>query len=101
MSETVREIRWIYQLLEELMVASPTPILYGDNQSAVMIASNTRMDHRIKSIDIKYHYIKDEVASKHIELQSVSTEDNIADLFTKPLGRIRFHRLKDVILGYQ
>ena len=39
MSETVREIRWIYQLLEELMVASPTPILYGDIMEIINLLS--------------------------------------------------------------
>lgn len=99
MSEAIREIRWVYQILQELKVKTPTPILYGDNQSAIMIASNTRMDNRIKSIDIKYHYIKDEVASKHVNLQSVSTDDNIADVFTKPLGRIKFFRCRERIMG--
>ena len=102
MSEAAREIRWIYQILQELKIKAdeiPTPILYGDNASSIMIASNARMDNRIKSIDIKYHYIKDEVASKHIRLQLVSSESNIADIFTKPLSSVKFHRLKDQLFG--
>jgi hypothetical protein len=99
MSEALRELRWIHQLLQELSINVTTPILYGDNHSSIMIASNTRMDHRIKSIDIKYHFIKDEVHVKHVTLQPVSSEDNLADIFTKPLARIRFIRLRGPMMG--
>jgi hypothetical protein len=99
MSEGIREIRWITQLLQELHIASNTPILYADNESAVKIASNTGMDNRIKSIDIKYHYIKDEVANKHVTIESVSTDNNIADIFTKPLGSGKFNLFRNSILG--
>jgi len=99
MSEATREIRWISQLLGELGIKYSQPVLFADNDSASAIASNTRMDNRIKSIDIKYHYIKDEVAAKRIKLQGVPSEFNIADIFTKPLGRVRFRRLREPILG--
>jgi len=57
------------------------------------------MDNRIKSIDIKYHYIKDEVARKNVQLQYVATDANLADVFTKPLGNLKFSRIRDRILG--
>ncbi len=98
-SEAVREIRWTYQLLQELQFKISIPILYGDNDSAITIASDHRMDNRIKSIDIKYHYIKDEVGSKHVKLQYIPSEANLADIFTKPLGSLRFSRLRDPVMG--
>jgi hypothetical protein len=99
MSEGIREIRWINQLLQELHISTTIPTLYADNESAVKIASNTGMDNRIKSIDINYHYIKDEVAHKHVLIESVSTDNNIADIFTKPLGSGKFNSFRDSILG--
>ena len=78
---------------------SHKPLILGDNVSSIMIASNTRMDNRIKSIDIKYHYIKDEVASKRVQLQHVASEYNVADIFTKPLNSVKFHNFKNQILG--
>ena len=99
MSEAVREIRWIHQLLHELNLDVSIPTLNGDNQSAILLASNTRMDNRIKSIDIKYHYIKDEVARKNVQLQYVATDANLADVFTKPLGNLKFSRIRNRILG--
>ena len=47
----------------------------------------------------KYHYIKDEVNAKHVMLQYVPTEDNLADIFTKPLARVRFNRLRGPMMG--
>ena len=102
MSEATREIRWVYQMLQELGMKVnelPTPTLLGDNVSSIRIASNSGLDSRIRSIDIKYHYIKDAVAMKHIQLQHISSESNVADIFTKPLSSNKFIGFRNAILG--
>ena len=102
MSEATREIRWVYQMLQELGIRVnelPIPTLLGDNVSSIRIASNPGMDSRIRSIDIKYHYVKDAVAMKHIQLQHISSESNVADIFTKPLNSNKFIGFRGSILG--
>jgi len=98
-SETARELKWIYQLLMEMNLNIKTPTLYGDNESSIHIASHTNIDFRIKSVDLKYHFIKDEVASGRLILRYVPSENNIADLLTKYLAKPQFYKLRNLILG--
>ncbi|KNZ81947.1 Copia protein [Termitomyces sp. J132] len=44
----------------------------------------------VKHVDIKYHFLRERVASKEIEVRYINTRDNVADLFTKALPLPRF-----------
>ncbi|MGK3945729.1 Ty1/Copia family ribonuclease HI, partial [Streptomyces caeruleatus] len=48
---------------------------------------------RTKHIDIRYHYIRELVEEKVISLEYISTEKQLADIFTKPLDKSRFNKL--------
>jgi len=101
LSEAVREIKWLQSFIGEFGIPLLKPILYGDNSASIFIASSTSMDNRAKGIDIKYHYIKDEVATKkNIILQRVPTLENVADIFTKPLDVKRFQILTQRLLRH-
>ena len=66
--------------------------LKGDNQGSIALAHNPVFHPRTKHIDIQHHYIRDEVASRRIELSYVPTDQMIADGLTKALTHVRFHR---------
>lgn len=71
-----------------------TPIvipLKGDNQGPIALAHNPVFHSRTNHIDIQHHYIRDEVASKRIELSYVPTDQMIADGLTKALTHVKFH----------
>ncbi|GKG35384.1 hypothetical protein Tco_0440538 [Tanacetum coccineum] len=53
--------------------------------------------HRAKYIDIRYHFIKEQVENGIVELYFVWTEYQLADIFTKPLPRERFNFLMDKV----
>jgi len=101
LSECVREIRWLSQLCEELRVPIAIPLLLGDNQSSLTIAQACGIDTRIKSVDIKYHYIKDIVQKGQVSVQYVPSQQNIADLFTKPCDKKTFETLSPMLLGHK
>lgn len=63
--------------------------LLVDNQSAIKMIENNVNNKRTKHIDIKYNYIKDCVNNKIIMLSYVPTNENIADIFTKPLNAVK------------
>lgn len=65
--------------------------LKGDNQGSIALAHNPVFHSRTKHIDIQHHYIRDEVASKKIELSYVPTDQMIADGLTKALTHVKFH----------
>jgi len=58
--------------------------LHMDNQAAIVMIGRTRFEKRLKHIDVRYHFIKQEVG-KSIELTYVQSAWNLADLFTKSL----------------
>ena len=66
-----------------------------DNQGAICIAKNPVAHSRTKHIDIRYHYIRETLCDKIIELEYCPTEHMIADLLTKPLHKGRFELLRE------
>nr|GFA82718.1 retrotransposon protein, putative, unclassified [Tanacetum cinerariifolium] len=67
--------------------------MYCDNKSAIALCCNNVQHSRSKHIDIRYHFIKEHVENGVIELYFVNTEYQLADLFTKALGRDRIEFL--------
>jgi hypothetical protein len=85
----INEIKWLHGLLKELGVSVPsTPILLGDNQSTQELSKNGVKSERTKHIDIKYHFITDEVSQGNVQLQWVSTKKQLADVLTKALPQV-------------
>ena len=70
------------------------PLLY-DNESAVKIAKNSVQHSRTKHIDIRHHFLRDHEAKGDISLQGVRSEEQLADIFTKPLDESTFVRLRN------
>ncbi|GJR16495.1 hypothetical protein Tco_0799147 [Tanacetum coccineum] len=69
--------------------------LYCDNKSVIYLCCNSVQHSRAKHIDIRYHFIKEQVENGIVELYFVRTEYQLADIFTKPLPRERFNFLID------
>ncbi|GKA80014.1 hypothetical protein Tco_0786610 [Tanacetum coccineum] len=67
--------------------------LYCDNKSAIALCCNNVQHSRAKHIDVRYHFIKEQVENGIVELYFVRTEYQLADIFTKPLPRERFNFL--------
>ncbi|GJS57099.1 retrovirus-related pol polyprotein from transposon TNT 1-94 [Tanacetum coccineum] len=69
--------------------------LYSDNKSAIALCCNNVQHSRAKHIDIRYHFIKEQVENGIVELYFVRTEYQLANIFTKPCPRERFNFLND------
>nr|GEV33627.1 ribonuclease H-like domain-containing protein [Tanacetum cinerariifolium] len=69
--------------------------LYCDNKSAISLCCNNVQYSKAKHIDVRYHFIKEQVENGVVELYFVRTEYQLADIFTKPLPRERFNFLID------
>ncbi|GJS52669.1 hypothetical protein Tco_0626031 [Tanacetum coccineum] len=65
--------------------------LYCNNKSAIALCCNNVQHLRAKYIDVRYHFIKEQVENGIVELCFVQTEYQLADIFTKPLPRERFN----------
>ena len=97
LSEACSEIAWLTSLQREIgyTQTSPTPLV-SDNQGGIFLAINPAHDRRLKHVDIRYHFIRENVESKQVDIVYISTDDMTADIRTKPLGRTKFeyHRTR-------
>lgn len=71
--------------------------LYCDNNSAINISKNPVQHSMTKHIDIRHHFIRELVDEKTIEFKHIYTEDQLADIMTKPLDSTRFLSLRKAI----
>ena len=81
-------------LLDYGVVLEKVPLLC-DNESVVKLANNPVQHSRTKHIDILHHFLRDHVAKNNISLEGVRTEDQLADIFNKPLDDATFCRLRN------
>eukprot|EP00257_Ricinus_communis_P027923 XP_025015337.1 uncharacterized protein LOC112536724 [Ricinus communis] len=87
---------WLRKLLSYLCVELDKPTtIYCDNKSAIAIAENPVQHGRTKHINVKFHSIREAEKNLEIKLQHCSSEEQLTDLFTKPLSRPRIDFLKN------
>jgi hypothetical protein len=68
--------------------------LFCDNTSAINIAKNPVQHSRTKHIDVRFHFLRDHVEKGDVVLKFVESENQLADIFTKPLDPTRFCALR-------
>ncbi|XP_031493242.1 uncharacterized mitochondrial protein AtMg00810-like [Nymphaea colorata] len=91
MALTTCELIWLKALLKDLGIVHKEPMtLFCDNQAAMHIAANPVFHERTKHIKIDCHVVR----NGDIQTQFVSTTKQVADMFTKPLGREALQNLR-------
>jgi hypothetical protein len=76
---------------------SKVPLLC-DNLRAIHVADNPVEHSRTKHIDIRYHFLRDHQQKGDIEIAYVSTHNQLADIFTKPLDEKTFSKLRNELI---
>ena len=85
---------WLARLIRELMNEEMIcMMLMVNNKSAIALSKNHLFHNRSKHIETKFHFIRTCLEEKKMELDFVSLENQLADLFTKALGRLKFEEL--------
>jgi transposase InsO family protein len=85
---------WLSRLLSDLLGRDTGAVeLRVDSKSALALAKNPVFHERSKHIRLRYHFIRDCLAEGSIQANYINTKDQLADLLTKPLGRIKFLEL--------
>jgi histone deacetylase 1/2 len=80
------ELIWVQSLLRELRVPQPqSPVLWCDNIGATYLSSNPVFHARTKHIEVDYHFVRERVAQRLLRIKFISSKDQLADIFTKPL----------------
>lgn len=94
LTHCVRDVLFVRQMLKELGYAQKTTIIKEDNQACIAIAENPTQHARTKHIDVRYHFVREHVSENRIKLEYVMSRENLADIFTKGLGRELYVDLK-------
>ena len=74
---------------------------FEDNSGALELARTPKMRPRTKHINCKYHHFRSYVAKGEIEIHSIKTTDQLADLWTKPLGTELFRKFTKATMGFE
>jgi hypothetical protein len=83
------------QTLTDIQVEYHEPIpIYCDNTSSISISKNSVMHFKTKHIQIKYHFLLEQVAENIIRVEYVGRKEQVADIFTKPLAQESFEYLR-------
>lgn len=83
-----KQAKWMSSWYFELDQFYDLPVtVYCDNDAARKLAKNPNGHSKIKHISMKTHWIREVVEAKEVYVEGISTEENIADIFTKPLHR--------------
>ncbi|GJR28034.1 retrovirus-related pol polyprotein from transposon TNT 1-94 [Tanacetum coccineum] len=87
------QILWMHSQLTDYGFQFNKIPMYCDNKSAIALCCNNVQHSRAKHIDVRYHFIKEQVENGILKLYFVRTEYQLADIFTKPLPQERFNFL--------
>lgn len=95
LTHTAKELIWLRRIFSELIrpITEPT-ILCCDNQSAIRLSKDATFHARTKHIDVHFHFIRQVVKLEYADIRYISTNDNIADIFTKSLANVKFSRFR-------
>ena len=101
MSEAVKEIRFVYQLLKSIGMKVKIPVkMRIDNVGAIFMAENVTTSNRTKHIDTRFNYVREYIQDEFLEIKFVRSEDNRADIFTKNvIGEINAKHINSIIVN--
>jgi hypothetical protein len=107
LSTALCEVIAVMHLMQELRrkqftIFHPTPKItcrtFEDNQSCIEIATNHKTCPRTKYLSVRLHHFRSFVISKAVTIEHISTKEQIADMFTKPLARVQFCKLRNRLM---
>ena len=88
-SEAMREVIFVLQLLESMMLHVELPVIvYVDNMGAIFMSNNNSTSTRTKHVDVRTKFVTQHVEDGTVKVVFVKSENNDADLFTKNLSSV-------------
>jgi hypothetical protein len=89
------EATWIQSLLKELhVVQSRPPVLWCDNLGATYLSSNPIFHARTKHIEVDFHFVREKLAMRALEVCAIASGDQVVDIFTKSTTKQMLDRMK-------
>ena len=99
LAKCIQDVKWISAVLKELGEKLETPVIWEDNQACITIASSNGSRQGTKHIEMRYHFVKDAIKNEEVCLKYIKSEDQVADIMTKPIGRIGLARFRPALFS--
>ena len=96
-TEACKELLWVKKFFQELGFVQDKYLLFVDSRSVIHLGKNSTFHSRSKHIDVRYHWIRDALDAKLLELAKIHTNDNDADMMTKALLRGKFKACCEIV----
>ncbi|KAL1546622.1 secreted RxLR effector protein 161-like protein [Salvia divinorum] len=97
LAEVVKEGLWLKGIMEDFGVKQEVVEIRCDSNNAICLSKHQVFHERSKHIDVRMHFIRDEVQNGRIRVEKVSTDHNAADMLTKPLPASKFRYCLDLV----
>lgn len=95
LANATAEVIWVQSLLDELGIHhSKPPILWCDNIGATYLSVNLVFHARTKHIEVDYHFVRERVAQRLLQIRIISSDDQVVDGFTKSQPMCRLHEFR-------
>ena len=88
-TEAVKEALWLKGLMAKLGSTQKTVEVFCDSSSAIYMSKNLAYHEKIKHIDTKLHFIRNEVSKGVVKMVKIHTDSNLADMLTKVVSTAR------------
>ncbi|KAH0685102.1 hypothetical protein KY289_022854 [Solanum tuberosum] len=95
-TEAGKEMIWLKRFFQELELQQMEYVVYCDSQSAIDLSKNSMYHARTKHIDVRYHWIRDEVENESFHVKKIHTSENPADMLTKMIPKDKFELCKEL-----
>ena len=87
-TEAAREVLFFEHLFRAIGIDVGIPTILSDNTGTIQVSK------KLKHIDTKYHFIRDNSQDGKVKIKYINTADNLADVFTKPVGKDALRRAR-------
>jgi hypothetical protein len=92
------EVVWLRRLLQDVGKEQKEPTMIKcDNQSSINLEKNIIFHARTKHVEAQFHFVREKLQSNEIALMYYNTSENDVDIFTKPLGKIKFELFREML----
>ncbi|SOV06544.1 uncharacterized protein UDID_17512 [Ustilago sp. UG-2017a] len=93
-TEATREVLFFKHLFKAIGIDVGIPTIFSDNTGTIQVSKDPAQHWKLKHIDTKYHFIRDNVQDGKVRIKYINTADNLADLFTKLVGKATLLRTR-------
>ncbi|KAH9743695.1 hypothetical protein KPL70_003390 [Citrus sinensis] len=97
LTEAVKEAKWLSGLVSEFGLKQESVCIGCDSSSAIQLSKNPKYHERTKHIDVRLHFVRDEIANGIVNVIKVPTQTNPADILTKAVPAIKFRNSLNLV----